>query len=66
MVRVRAFSVMWVQVKFCDQVQTAWLNNNTLETLEKENEIFIEVRYQLLTGVITFQAVIYGLSEDIV
>lgn len=57
---------MWVQVKFCDKVQTAWLNKNILETLEKENEIFIEVRYQLLTGVITFQAVIYGLSEDIV
>lgn len=53
-------------MKFCYQVQTAWLNKNILETLEKENEIFIEVWYQLLTGVITFQAVIYGLSEDIV
>lgn len=51
-------------MKFCYQVQTAWLNKNILETLEKENEIFIEVRYQLLTGVITFQAVIYGLSEE--
>lgn len=65
MVRVRAFLVMWVYITDVS-VQTAWLNKNTLETLEKENEIFIEVRYQLLTGVITFQAVIYGLSEDIV